>query len=386
MLRFTTCSFAQPAVAADRRAELALLGSALEEAHHRLGSSGHEAFILSTCLRVEIAVAADQDTAKDLLGYLYRDPATSELAAIRTDEAAFVHLCRIAAGLDSPLIGEPEVFAQFRQAVEAFQRASSADGSLARVLEAAVGIARSTRRSLVEPASGSLASVAAEVAAPLGRVAILGSGAMARAAVDSLDGADVAIFSRRPARVGSHQTRPWMAAAEALGTYPAVISTVPGKAPLFESGVISAVLARRRHPLLLVDLGMPPGFDQGDLAGPVRYLGIDDVASSTDAHPSAEAEDRAAALARAMWRRIAASDRARTVIAGLVAQAEQAVTEEVKRYLNRLSATDDPERVLRQLAHTVARRVLHPPISYLGSSGRSAEADVLAEAFGIDDD
>ena len=90
--------------------------------------------------------------------------------------------------------------------------------------------------------------------------------------------------------------------------------------------------------------------------------------------------------AAAAWRRFTTPDRVGMVIGTMVQQAEKAVAEEVARFATRLSQAEDPERVLRQLAHTVARRVLHPPISFISSTERGSEAiEVLAEAFGVDD-
>jgi glutamyl-tRNA reductase len=72
------------------------------------------------------------------------------------------------------------------------------------------------------------------------------------------------------------------------------------------------------------------------------------------------------------------------VIAAMMEQADTAVVEEVQRFATRLAVSDDPERVLRQLAHSVARRVLHGPISYVSSSDRGIDvAETLAEAFGV---
>ncbi|MDF2731281.1 MAG: hypothetical protein K0T01_3072, partial [Acidimicrobiia bacterium] len=67
--------------------------------------------------------------------------------------------------------------------------------------------------------------------------------------------------------------------------------------------------------------------------------------------------------------------------------AELAVDEEVRRFAGRLPDAVDPEAIMHQLAHTVARRVLHRPISYAGSSDNDGEAlRVLAEAFGVTDE
>jgi len=387
VLHLTSLSFAHPAVLSDRRAQLSLPGPLLDRAHVSLRSTGQPAFLLSTCLRVEVAWAAGPESTSDVLAGIYGDGSMSDLGAVRSDEAAFVHLCRVAAGLDSPLIGEPEVLGQFRHAVSVCQEASPSLGGLGRVLEAAIGIGRATRRLLGDVPRGSLAALAANSAAPFGRVAILGAGAMARAAVEQLDGVEVTVFARRPGNVAGHEPLAWEEAAEALATYPAVISTVPGKVPLFTADVIARAFALRSEPLLLIDLGMPPGFTRTEPGGSVRYLGVDEVASSVDARPSVEAEESVVRGAAAGWQRLSAPDRVGAVIAAMVEQAETAVAEEVQRFASRLSGADDPERVLRQLAHTVARRILHRPISFVSSTERGVEAvEVVAEAFGIDDD
>ena len=93
------------------------------------------------------------------------------------------------------------------------------------------------------------------------------------------------------------------------------------------------------------------------------------------------------AEATAAWARLSAPDVVGQVIAAMVDNADRAVDEEVRRFVGKLLGAEDPEAVLRQLAHTVARRVLHPPISYVGSSPGSGEAaQVLGKAYGIIDE
>lgn len=386
MPRLTSLSFAHPTVLSEQRAILSLSPSHLRRAHEHLDTLGHQAFLLSTCLRVEIAWAGDPESAAEVLASLYGDRAISNNGTIRTDREALVHLCRVAAGLNSPLVGEPEVLGQFRQAVLAYQECYSDPSRLRRILETAIGIGRSTRRLLGDTPRGSLAALAANAASHLGRVAILGRGAMARAAAEHLDGVEVSVFARRPGQVGGHQALGWELAPEALAAFPAVISTVPGKTPLFSGETIAAVFARRTSPLLLIDLGMPPGFARPDFSESLSYVGIDDLASSVRARPQIEAEAIVVRDATAVWNRITAPDRAGKVIGSLVEQADAAVSEEVERLIHRLSKADDPERILRQLGHTVARRILHPPISFLGSTDQEQAVAVLAEAFGVEDD
>ena len=377
-------SFAHPEVAASRRARLCLSEESLRETHMRLRSIGHDVFLLPTCLRVEIVWLGDPEGASELLTSIYGDESMSNIGVSRTDWDVFLHLCRIAAGLDSPTVGETEVLSQFRQAVSLYQ--DSAHG-LGRVLEAAVGIAREARRHLGEASNGSLGAVAARVAAAHERVAIMGAGAMARSAARLLSGRELSIFARRPGRVAGHEIRPWEESIEALANDAVVISTVPGHRPLLADESVEAALSRRTCRLELIDLGMPPGFESLRDHPAVGYLGIDEIASSADGKAVPAVEELVLAEAATSWHRLTASDRVGSVIAAVLAQAERAVDQEVQRFAGRLSGADDPEKILRQLAHTVARRVLHPPISYVGSTVRGSEAvEVLAEAFGVSDE
>jgi glutamyl-tRNA reductase len=201
---------------------------------------------------------------------------------------------------------------------------------------------------------------------------------MARATSEGLGDKEVAVFARRSVKVGHRQVWGWDEAERALRSYPVVISTYPGKTatpPAFRDA-----LRERAKPLLLIDLGMPPAFAPGDDL--VRYLGIDELAAAADARPSPAVDEKLKEDSRKNWQRLETPARTSEVIAALTAAADQAADEEFARFARRLRSAGDPERVLRQLAHTVARRVVHPPISYLGSSPAEA-VEMLADAFGV---
>ena len=373
MLRLTGLSFAHPRVAAGRRAQLVTPPGGLEAARRRVRAIGVEIFFLPTCLRVEVAWLGDEAPIDDVRARLY--PGDDVGGEVRHDEEAFRHLARVAAGLDSPLIGEPEVLGQVRRAMIPL-----GESEIRRVLETAVAVARAARRELDEMPRGSLAAAAAEASAPLGRVAVLGGGAMARATLARLSGVEVAVYARRPDPVAGRSPRPWADVAEALATYPAVISTVPGKSPLMSTDELASIAANRGEPLLLVDLGMPPALPAGGTEG-IRYLGVDELAATVSSPAAAEAEERIGQDSAAAWRRLSAPNTAGAVIAAVMSQADAAVAEEIERLIPRLAA-GDPEELLRQVAHRVARRLLHPPISYLGNTDEQS-VEVLAAAFGV---
>ena len=80
------------------------------------------------------------------------------------------------------------------------------------------------------------------------------------------------------------------------------------------------------------------------------------------------------------------ADEAGSIIGAVQERVDRTVDEEVRRFGSRLSASAEPEQVLRQLAHTVARRILHPSVSLIGSTPlRPDELHDLARAFGVDD-
>ncbi|MGH8948149.1 MAG: hypothetical protein ACRDXF_04745 [Acidimicrobiia bacterium] len=386
MPRLTGLSFAHPLVPSGDRADLSFEGGSMRGLHQRLRTAGHEAFLLATCLRVEIAWAGPPPASSDVLTSIYGEDSMSRRGVLRTDGDLFLHLCRLAAGLDSPALGETEVFSQFRLGVSAFSDGATANGVLARSLGAAVGIGRSVRRQLGSEVA-SMASAAAMTARDSGRVAILGAGAMARATARLLPADSVTVFSRRPESVAGLDTKPWEQTLRALEDVPVLISTVPGRVQLFPEHQIKAALGMRTEQLLLIDLGMPPGFDRhrGDPA--VVHMGIDEIASSVQSRPRPDLEELVTQEAASAWARLNASDRVGSVIAAIVDDAEHAVVEEVRRFAGRLPDAADPEAIMHQLAHTVVRRVLHRPISYAGSSDNDSEViRVLAEAFGVTDE
>jgi glutamyl-tRNA reductase len=210
-------------------------------------------------------------------------------------------------------------------------------------------------------------------------VVVIGGGAMGRAVVRQLDPSRVAVYSRRSQPVADIPSRPWEELPEALASCRAVVSTIPGPVP-----VLQGVQRLDGDPVILVDLGMPPAVEKPDPSALI-YHGVDDVASSVPLATEPEAEQIVASEAEDAWRRLSVSEDARSIISSVVDLVDRTVDDEVRRFAHRLSAADEPESVLRQLAHNVARRIIHPSVSLLGSTPLTpADLDVMAKAFGVD--
>lgn len=356
----------------------------------RSAESAPEAFLLATCLRVEVAVPGPDGLLDDVLVRLLG--AIPEGGRRTTGPDAVRHLFRVASGLESPILGEVEVLTQFRKALATTKASASTAGSFLKLLEQAVATGRAARRALPESPRGSLAAVAADAVAPFDRVAVLGSGDMAAATVSLLaalpEPPRVTVVARTPdhVRFGAEAVWGFDRAAEALSSFPAVVSATSAKGRLIPDETLVELLGSRREPLTLIDLAMPPDFRPPPDA-PVEYVPIDVLASRVSAGGGAgEAETLAEAGAEAAWRRYSAGEDVARVIGRLMAEGDGVVERLVARFEGRLADEEDAV-VLRQAVHTVARTLLAAPVERINHSADPGEtAAMVASVFGIGDD
>ena len=349
-------------------------------------------FLLSTCLRVEIAVPGPEALLSETLHDLFGDLIDGDIQPrIRFREEAVGHLYRVAAGLESPILGEQEILTQFRQSLIEAESSGRVEGVFARLLETAVATGRHARELLPGSPHNSMAAVAAQAVGTSRRVAVLGSGIMATAVVEGLAllpaPPEITVVARNPEKVPERpaiEVRSFGMAEETLRTFPAVISATSAKHRLIDDVSLSAVVAARKDPLLLIDMAMPPDFRPPEGTN-VTYLDIDDLARMADRRSRSEGADALVAVAAAdAYRQYRDHHEIGPLISGMMDSADLLVEETVRRFSGRLRHPED-ETALRQAVHTVARKLLAGPVGYLKKEDRSAEAiDVIADAFGVD--
>jgi glutamyl-tRNA reductase len=289
--------------AAVARASAADAASALRAA---LGP-GSEVLALATCERVEFVVWTDAETPR------LADRAAAVLGAdgpplrwrARRRVAAARHLFRLAAGLESRIVGEREILGQVRRDLNDARTAGTIGPRLEAVLAATLRAARAARaRTDLGLQDLSAASLAADHLAaapiPIRHVALLGSGAVAQACIRHLlarnPGTRFTAFARHldtararlagsPAAVAPLDTLPSALAAEAPAErLDALIAATASPTIL----VTPATLAPSRGPLAMVDLGMPPNIDPRVAQSPgVSLLSLHDL--PLDAAPARRA-------------------------------------------------------------------------------------------------
>lgn len=386
--QISSVSYAYPAVIGDDRADLVTALGTIEAALARAADAGIPAFVLSTCLRIEIAIPEAMDNVERALAVLFGQAPTLKGSISRSGAEAVEHLFRIASGLESPVIGEREILVQFRQAAASAATHGEVNGAFRGLLDAAIATARSVRDELPADPRRSMAAIAASLTPPADRVGVLGHGTMGRSVAEALlalpNPPTVEVFARRPDSIDTQGViaRSLTEAPRALRTLPAIISVTSAKTRLIPGRELSELLAGRTEPLTMIDMAMPPDFSPPADAA-IRYHDIDALADLARQHiPREDADHTAAEAAAAFIHKVRVARRTGGLIENLFRQADSAVAEVVDRFAGRLASPED-RALLEQAARTATRKILHGPATYLSGEGAD-EAATVAAAFGID--
>jgi glutamyl-tRNA reductase len=261
-----------------------------------------EAVVLSTCNRAEIYVACDEVAAAraDLLAFLaeYHAVAEADLAPHvyeRVDADAARHLFRVAGGLDSLVVGEPQILGQVKEAYSAAAQGGTAGPVLNKVFpwSFTVGKRVRTETALSEGAvsiSFAATSLAKKIFGDLaGRtVLVIGAGEMGKLTAQHLKAQGVGrmlITSRTLAHAASLAESiggvpvPWADMVSSLSQADIVITATGAQLPILMRQQVEAVMrGRRNRPLFLIDIALPRDVDPavGDL-GSVFLYNIDDL-------------------------------------------------------------------------------------------------------------
>jgi glutamyl-tRNA reductase len=380
---------------------------ATELARRLTGSSG-EAVCLSTCNRTELYLAdevgADAERrAEAALLALEADlgPALYRLH----DEAAALHLFRVAAGLDSMVPGEGEILGQVRAAYEAGATGPILDRLFRQALHAG-------RKARVETAIGESPASVSSAAAALAeqvfgdlrgrRVLVVGAGKVGDLAARNLlsRGATIAWVANRSADRGAELAARFGGDAvgldeigEQLASADVVISSTSAPGWILERNQVERVLsARKGRPLFLIDLAVPRDLDPSihELDGCYLY-DIDDVqavVAETLAGRRREAE-RAEAIVAAeaeRFREWQASLDVVPAIASLRARAEEIRAAE----LERAKLNDSERRAAESVTTAVLNKLLHLPTIRMKEAAAAADGVIYADAvrhlFGLEDE
>jgi glutamyl-tRNA reductase len=375
---------------------------------------GREAVLLSTCNRVEFYAAGEAGgppPQEQIVSFLAecRGIDAGLLAPVlahERDEAVVRHLFSVASGLDSMVLGEPQILAQVKQAWALAQESRTSGPLTGGLFQAAL---RTAKRVATETALSrertSIPSVAvADFARGVferfddKRILLLGAGKMAAETLRYLREAgarDVTVVNRTPSRAvelaARLAARPGsFAELEAeLAAADLVVSTTGSTEPVVSLEAFARVEARREgRPLVVLDLAVPRDFDPRISGRPGTWLYcIDDLAAACEANRASRRQELPAALAIVddEARRFMGDLHHRTtapVIEQLRAGWSETGEAELERLFRRLPALGEAERAeIRQAFERYAAKLLHPPLASLRSESRSGPPHGLLEAL-----
>jgi len=376
------------------RERIAFGPSAIQPALQALGAYADEGFIISTCNRVEVGgfVADDADGAQTLRRFLadrHGIPADELAPYLYTFSGADAvrHLFRLAAGLDSMVLGEEQIQTQLKAALADAQAAGSAGQMITRLLQSALAVGKLVRTETgIARQHLSVVSVALDIARTrLGslagrRMLVIGAGRMAELALKHLRGeaGAITVINRSPERartlgeIYGAATLPFEQLEQALGEADVVVSCTAAPEPIISSTMVERAWAGREGELLLLDLAVPRDIEQrvSQLPG-VRLWDVDGLQAICDANRATRAGEveQAEALVEAELAKFMewwATQGVVPTIRALRERAEAIRSAELQRTLAKLPNLSPQEQAaIGALSAAIINKLLHQPIATL---------------------
>jgi glutamyl-tRNA reductase len=373
-----------------------------------------EAVLLSTCMRTEVYAVVEPFNrgVSDIRGFLARlgssppEDFADDLYSY-FDEGAAAHLFEVAAGIDSPVLGEGEILGQVRHAWERAWEESAAGPTLSHLFRHAVEVGKRARsetaiaRGITSLSQAAVALVRERLGGSLDGYDVLMVGAgevgegIAAALAASVRARRVVVANRTRDRAvelaGRVSGEPVElgALSEALADADVVLTSTASPSILLEASDVAPVLARRRgRPLLIMDVAVPRDVDPGvgRLPG-VTLLDMDDLRSFAEsglAGRRGEVAGVRALIAEELERYldITAARGVAPLVAALRARAEDVRTNELDRYRSRLDGLDPRQRdAVEALTKGILGKLLHEPTVKLKEAARTPRAAQLGGAL-----
>lgn len=371
-----------------RRSALTHFGSIHSQAHV---PEVHEGVILSTCNRMEIyAMVGDPQSATAILiDFLSRSCGIAPEAFvdhlyIYEDEEAVHHLLRVAAGLESMILGEPQILGQVTEAYEAALAQEAAGTVLSALFRAAIHTGKRARTETgIGVNSTSVSSVAAGLVDQLlgdlsqRGLLLIGAGEMGAIAVRALmkRGVTEIVVANRTYKNAVQLAKAWDGEAisfqqlpSALAETDIIISSTSAPHPILNRSLLESAMAKRpERPLFVIDIAVPRDVDPDVTLIPNIYLhDIDDLQNQADENVSErEAEiprvEMIVAEEAEQFLEWFASLEATSTISELRRQIEQVRQRELERLFNRLDLDEREQNLVATMSYRLVNKILHEP-------------------------
>lgn len=395
----------------DVREQLAFSGDRLLHGLDALQRRVPEGLILSTCNRTEIyavgesLLGVEAEIFDFLSGYhSVTEPMLRRASYVLSGEEAIDHFFRVASGLNSMILGEPQILSQISNALDMARDTQSIGPMLQRLTLDALRIGKRARtetdiaRNRVSIAHAAVDYADQQLNGLNGRsITILGAGKMATLAAKlfrARGAGDITIVNRSCDRARALAVAVDGVAVPLTALEGAIASTdlVIGAAASDEPIVTGDHIAPRKTPLLMVDLSVPRVFAQSVSKDPLVTVSdvdaLDSIAEANRQQYSSEVlkVERLVMEATRDYEKWVQSRKGVQAIAAVRVRALELQELELEKALRRLQHLSERDRnVVRALASGLTNKFLHQPVQELRRANSAGDRKAILRAFGVDD-
>lgn len=396
------------------REQVAFTPERLPEALQQLVEQGSvsEAAILSTCNRTELYCGMADDNTEQVLSWFHNFHRLSKedvepFFYAHPEKDAIQHMLRVASGLDSLVLGEPQILGQMKQAYSSANNAKTVGPLLNRLFQHTFSVAKQVRSDTAigaSPVSVAFAAVSLSKQIFSGfenhTALLIGAGETIELVARHLheNGIGRLIIANRTvdkAHVLASELGGYAIALSELPDHLAeadiVISSTASQLPILGKGAVESALKKRKHkPMLMVDIAVPRDIETevGDLNDVYLYT-VDDLKEIIDeglksrqeaAQQAEEIIDNQVTHFLGWMRSLDAVD----AIREFRESGEEMRDQAADTALRQLQSGKDPEQVVQELARQLTNRLLHTPCEQMreaGYNGRIELLDAASELF-----
>lgn len=376
-----------------------------------------ESVIVSTCNRTEIYVNTQDSDAAALLEWLsaFHNVARDEIdgnSYVYAQDDAVRHIMRVASGLDSLILGEPQILGQIKQAYNDARHSGTVSAEFERLFQHTFSVAKRVRSETDIGANAvSVAYAAVQLAKhifsalPKRSVLLVGAGETIELVAQHLKEQGVARLAVANRTVARAQNLAEQLGAdvltlsqlpEHLKDFDIVISSTASQLPLIGKGMVENALKQRRNmPMFLVDLAVPRDIEaQVNELGDAYLYTVDDLqhiveqnmASREQAAQEAEKIIVSQVTEFQSWRQ---AQQSVDLLREYRQKSLQQRDEQVARALNQLQEGRSPEDIISELAYKLTNTLMHGPTRALREAAKDNNRERtqwLQQVFALDGD
>ncbi|QFT85743.1 Glutamyl-tRNA reductase [Halomonas sp. THAF12] len=370
-----------------------------------------EAAVLSTCNRTELYCVTGESGERAVLDWLgrFHGLAVEELTRCAyhyMDDEAARHLMRVAVGLDSMVLGEPQILGQLKEAYQVARQARGMGGELESLFQQTFAVAKRVRtetgigRNPVSVAYAAV-SLASRIFDDFSRspALLIGAGETIELVARHLHEAGVRhlTVANRTRERAEQLAAPLGGQAitldeipEALVEADIVISSTAAPLPILGKGMMERALKKRRHrPVFMVDIAVPRDIEPevGHLSDVFLYTvdDLEEVIEENRRHRQVAADEAESLIEHGVgrWQHDRRLRSGGELIRDVRARGEALRDEARDQALARLARGENPEEVVARLAHQLTNRLLHRPTVALREAAADEQRELLDAAASL---